>query len=105
MAGSRKRSAACDSKRKWRWNHCAGSKNLERNRPALRDAPGGGEPAEEVARRAGSHAVAGKRGSKKAAGTDKERLYREIGRLKMELDWLKKSPDYERGHKDAMDRG
>jgi transposase-like protein len=32
----------------------------------------------------------GKRGPKPAAHTDEERLYGEIGRLKMELDWLKK---------------
>ena len=33
----------------------------------------------------------GKRGPKKAAaGAGVERLYEEIGRLKMELDWLKK---------------
>lgn len=36
----------------------------------------------------------GQRGRKKAADSrDPERLYGEIGRLKMELDWLKKSPD------------
>jgi hypothetical protein len=34
---------------------------------------------------------AGKRGPKVVDGTaDQERLYSEIGRLKMELDWLKK---------------
>ena len=34
---------------------------------------------------------AGKRGPKVVDGTaDQERLYGEIGRLKMELDWLKK---------------
>lgn len=42
----------------------------------------------------GEHAATlfeGKRGPKKAAGgADEERLYEEIGRLKMELDWLKK---------------
>lgn len=32
----------------------------------------------------------GKRGPKPAAHADEERLYGEIGRLKMELDWLKK---------------
>lgn len=32
----------------------------------------------------------GKRGPKPAAHADEERLYSEIGRLKMELDWLKK---------------
>jgi transposase len=31
-----------------------------------------------------------KRGPKPAAYADEERLYGEIGRLKMELDWLKK---------------
>lgn len=32
----------------------------------------------------------GKRGPKPVAYADQERLYGEIGRLKMELDWLKK---------------
>lgn len=32
----------------------------------------------------------GKRGPKPEAFADQERLYGEIGRLKMELDWLKK---------------
>ncbi len=32
----------------------------------------------------------GKRGPKPASHADEERLYGEIGRLKMELDWLKK---------------
>lgn len=32
----------------------------------------------------------GKRGPKPTAHADEERLYGEIGRLKMELDWLKK---------------
>ncbi len=33
----------------------------------------------------------GRRGRKKAGGSgDEERLYRKIGRLKIELDWLKK---------------
>lgn len=32
----------------------------------------------------------GKRGPKPAAHADEDRLYGEIGRLKMELDWLKK---------------
>lgn len=31
-----------------------------------------------------------KRGAKKADGPGEERLYSEIGRLKVELDWLKK---------------
>jgi len=31
-----------------------------------------------------------------------ERLYSEIGRLKMELDWLKKSRESARSHKQAM---
>ena len=31
-----------------------------------------------------------KRGRKPREGADEERLYGEIGRLKMELDWLKK---------------
>ena len=37
-----------------------------------------------------------KRGPKPTAYADEERLYGEIGRLKTELDWLKKSPHYER---------
>ena len=32
----------------------------------------------------------GKRGPKPVAYADEERLYGEIGRLKMELDWIKK---------------
>lgn len=32
----------------------------------------------------------GKRGPQSAAHADEDRLYGEIGRLKMELDWLKK---------------
>jgi len=32
----------------------------------------------------------GKRGPKPSGHTDEDRLYGEIGRLKMELDWLKK---------------
>lgn len=32
----------------------------------------------------------GKRGPKPAGHADEDRLYGEIGRLKMELDWLKK---------------
>ena len=36
----------------------------------------------------------GKRGPQPVdARSDPERLYSEIGRLKVELDWLKKSPD------------
>jgi hypothetical protein len=46
----------------------------------------------------------GKRGPKPAAHADEERLYEEIGRLKMELDWLKKSPDYEWGDANGLDR-
>ena len=41
----------------------------------------------------GEHAATlfeGKRGPKKTCVADEERLYEEIGRLKMELDWLKK---------------
>jgi transposase len=45
-----------------------------------------------------------KRGPKPAAYADEERLYGEIGRLKMELDWLKKSPDYERRNAKGLDR-
>ena len=45
-----------------------------------------------------------KRGPKPAAYTDEARLYGEIGRLKMELDWLKKSPDYDRRDAKGLDR-
>ena len=34
-----------------------------------------------------------KRGRKKEEQSEPERLYSEIGRLKMERDWLKKSPE------------
>ena len=48
----------------------------------------------------------GKRGPKpQGAAQDEERLYSEIGRLKIELDWLKKSPDYELASTHGMDRG
>lgn len=46
----------------------------------------------------------GKRGPKPAAHADEDRLYGEIGRLKVELDWLKKSPDYEQRDADRLDR-
>lgn len=46
----------------------------------------------------------GKRGPKLAAHADEERLYGEIGRLKMEREWLKKSPDYERRGTNELDR-
>ena len=36
-----------------------------------------------------------KRGPKPTAHADEDRLYGEIWRVKMELDWLKKSLDYE----------
>ena len=40
-----------------------------------------------------SDLFAGKRGPRAVSEpSDPERLYREIGRLKVELDWLKKSP-------------
>lgn len=44
---------------------------------------------------AGAETLFGKkRGPKPVDGPgDTERLYSEIGRLKVELDWLKKSPD------------
>jgi len=45
----------------------------------------------------------GKRGPRPAAQADEERLYGEIGRLKMELDWLKKSLDYERRAEKGLD--
>lgn len=46
----------------------------------------------------------GKRGPKLTPQADEERLYAEIGRLKRELDWLKKSPDYERRATNELDR-
>ena len=46
----------------------------------------------------------GKRGPKPAPHADEDRLYGEIGRLKMELDGLKKSPDYERTDSNGLDR-
>jgi transposase-like protein len=48
-----------------------------------------GQWKKEIAERAAT-LFEGKRGPKPAAHTDEERLYGEIGRLKMELDWLKK---------------
>ncbi len=44
-----------------------------------------------------------KRGPKPAEHTNEDALYGEIGRLKMELDWLKKSPDYEHGSQNELD--
>ncbi len=46
----------------------------------------------------------GKRGPKPAAHAEEDRLYEEIGRLKMELDRLKKSPDHERRRENGLDR-
>ena len=47
----------------------------------------------------------GKRGPKPQDTHESEdRLYGEIGRLKMELDWLKKSPGYKGGREDGVDR-
>ena len=48
----------------------------------------------------------GKRGPKPANDGQAEegRLFEEIGRLKVELDWLKKSPDYEHGRQNGVDR-
>ena len=47
----------------------------------------------------------GKRGPKPQDTHESEdRLYGEIGRLKMELDWLKKSPGYKRSREDGVDR-
>lgn len=40
---------------------------------------------------------------KPAAHAGEDRLYGEIGRLKMELDWLKKSPDYKHGNANGLD--
>ena len=47
----------------------------------------------------------GKRGPRPrpAAHAHEERLYGEIGRLKRELDGLKKSPDYERRAENGLD--
>jgi len=45
-----------------------------------------------------------KREPKPAAYADEERLHGEIGRLKMELDWFKKSPDYEQQDANGLDR-
>lgn len=39
----------------------------------------------------------GKRGPKPLAGADTDRLYSEIGRLKMDLDWLKKKSGFSIG--------
>lgn len=48
----------------------------------------------------------GKRGPKPATGkSDEDRLYEEIGRLKMELDWLKKSPVYKSRCTARLDQG
>jgi transposase len=47
----------------------------------------------------------GKRGPKREDTHESEdRLYGEIGRLKMELDWLKKSPGSEGSREDGVDR-
>lgn len=46
----------------------------------------------------------GKRGPKPTPQADEECLYAEIGRLKRELDWLKKSSDYERQGTNELDR-
>ena len=48
-----------------------------------------GQWKKEIVERAGT-LFEGKRGPKPAAQVDEERLYGEIRRLKMELDWLKK---------------
>jgi transposase len=44
-----------------------------------------------------------KRGPKPVEHAKEDALYGEIGRLKMELDWLKKSPDYEYGYQNGLD--
>ena len=47
----------------------------------------------------------GKRGPKpKDIHESEDRLYGKIRRLKMELDWLKKSPGSERGREDGVDQ-
>jgi transposase len=48
-----------------------------------------GQWKKEILERAGT-LFEGKRGPKPTAHADEDRLYGEIGRLKMELDWLKK---------------
>ncbi|MEN3291487.1 MAG: transposase [Burkholderiales bacterium] len=58
----------------------------------------------EIVERAGT-LFEGKRGPKaEAAREDEDRLFGEIGRLKMELDWLKKSQACERRGAAGMDR-
>ncbi|QAU23767.1 transposase [Dyella sp. M7H15-1] len=58
----------------------------------------------EIMDRAGS-LFETKRGPKpNEASGDDDRLYSEIGRLKVELDWLKKSPVCEHGDADELDR-
>lgn len=48
-----------------------------------------GQWKKEILERAGT-LFEGKRGPKPTTHADEDRLYGEIGRLKMELDWLKK---------------
>ncbi len=48
-----------------------------------------GQWKKEILERAGT-LFEGKRGPKPVAHAEEDRLYEEIGRLKMELDWLKK---------------
>jgi hypothetical protein len=43
-----------------------------------------------------------KRGPKPADHSNEDVLYGEIGRLKMELDWLKKSPADEHGQQNRL---
>ena len=58
----------------------------------------------EILSRAGT-LFDGKRGPKaEATHEDEDRLYSEIGRLKMELDWLKKSQACKRRGAVGMDR-
>ena len=46
---------------------------------------------------------ANKRGPKPVEHAKEDTLYGEIGRLKMELDWLKKSQVYEQGNQNGLD--
>ena len=62
-----------------------------------------GQWKKEILDRAGT-LFEGKRGPKPAAHADEDHLFGEIGRLKMELDWLKKSPDYECRRKNGLAR-
>lgn len=63
-----------------------------------------GQWKKEILERAGTLSE-GERGPKPQETHESEdRLHGEIGRLKMEPDWLKKSPDYEREIQNGLDR-